>query len=89
MPAALQLAVVVTVTTATVQEELIDAPVLYLLTVWETSVKSRSFEHQLQSSRALDYEMKSENDNELYPKSHQNYEKENGLNGRNLFILSF
>lgn len=34
MPAALQLAVMVTVTAATVQEELIDAPVLDLLTVW-------------------------------------------------------
>lgn len=58
MAAALQLAVVVTITTAAVQEELIDAPVLYLLTVWETSVKSS--EHQLQSNRALNCEMKSE-----------------------------
>lgn len=32
MAAALQLAVVITVTAAAVQEELIDAPVLYLLT---------------------------------------------------------
>ncbi len=36
MPAALQLAVVVTVTAAAVQEELIDAPVLDLLTVGYT-----------------------------------------------------
>ena len=40
MPAALQLAVVVTVATATVQEELVDAPVLYLLTVVKTEAKS-------------------------------------------------
>lgn len=37
MAAALQLAVMVTVTTATVQEELVDAPVLYLLTEEDTS----------------------------------------------------
>lgn len=33
MPTALQLAVVVAITAATVQEELVDAPVLDLLTV--------------------------------------------------------
>lgn len=39
MPAALQLAVMVTVTATAVQEKLIDAPVLNLLTVWETVVR--------------------------------------------------
>lgn len=41
MSAALQFAVVVTVTTATVQEELIDAPVLDLLAVRGIEGKSR------------------------------------------------
>lgn len=41
MSAALQFAVVVTVTTATVQEELIDAPVLDLLAVRGIEAKSR------------------------------------------------
>lgn len=44
MPAALQLAVVVAITAAAVQEKLIDAPVLDLLTVWETLRQSNPAE---------------------------------------------
>lgn len=58
MPAVLQLAVVVTVTAATVQEELIDAPVLDLLTLWETLVKSGRFVHTFPSNGALNYKTK-------------------------------
>lgn len=56
MSAALQLAVVVTVTAASVQEELVDAPVLYLLTVWETNHLYISH-----SQTALNHEMQSGN----------------------------
>lgn len=44
MPAALQLAVVVTIAAAAVQEKLIDAPVLNFLTVWETLRQSNPVE---------------------------------------------
>lgn len=44
MPAALQLAVVVTIAAAAVQEKLIDAPVLDFLTVWETLRQSNPVE---------------------------------------------